>query len=300
VLVLTGPKQPITGIVFSPDGKRLAARTPEPGMFWPKLTAPPAHVFDGLASHGVGNVEFLSGTHLIVGSQILRAYPVGWTKSERCPVRFYPRAYFSCSPTERIVVVRHANEARWSAWHIDKSAKWTQLWDLPSGAMVKPIFAPDGSVVYQLVHVRAREPRAPITNAVEAVDPRTGKLVSTVTLTGTYGDNSVISPDSNFLATCCDRTIAVVEMGSVWQEKLRITNTTKKHFTGIAFHPSGKYLAATSNDETVKLYDTTTWEVAHTFAWDIGKMRSVAFSRDGTLAAAGSDKGQIVVWDVDV
>ena len=79
-----------------------------------------------------------------------------------------------------------------------------------------------------------------------------------------------------------------------------VTNNGKKHFTGIAFHPSGRFLAATSNDETVKFYDTLTWEVARTFTWDIGGIRSVAFSRDGTLAAAGSDKGKVVVWDVDL
>ena len=79
-----------------------------------------------------------------------------------------------------------------------------------------------------------------------------------------------------------------------------VTNDSTQHFTGIAFHPSGRYLAATSNDATVKLYDTTTWEVARTFTWDIGRMRSIAFSPDGTLAAAGSDKGKIVVWDVDL
>ena len=78
------------------------------------------------------------------------------------------------------------------------------------------------------------------------------------------------------------------------------SNDGPKHFTGIAFHPSGKYLAATSNDETVKLYDTATWEVARTFIWNIGRMRSVAFSPDGALAAAGSDKGKVVVWDVDL
>ena len=79
-----------------------------------------------------------------------------------------------------------------------------------------------------------------------------------------------------------------------------IPSDNRKQFTGIAFHPSGRYLAATSNDKTVKLYDTTSWEVARTFTWDIGRMRSIAFSPDGTLAAAGSDSGKVVVWDVDV
>jgi WD40 repeat protein len=103
---------------------------------------------------------------------------------------------------------------------------------------------------------------------------------------------------------------AVIVMDGIW---LRIhsidnlaapprvlKNDNKKHFTGVAFHPSGRYLAATSNDATVKLYDTTTWEVARTFTWDIGRMRSIAFSPDGALAAAGSDTGKVVVWDVDL
>lgn len=79
-----------------------------------------------------------------------------------------------------------------------------------------------------------------------------------------------------------------------------LRNDGRLHFTAVAFHPSGRYLAATSNDATVKLYDTANWQLAKTFTWDIGKMRSVAFSPDGTLAAAGSDTGKVVVWDLDI
>ena len=61
-----------------------------------------------------------------------------------------------------------------------------------------------------------------------------------------------------------------------------------------------EYLAATSNDKTVKFYDTTTWELARTFTWAIGRVRSICFNPDGTLAAAGSDTGKVVVWDVDL
>ena len=49
----------------------------------------------------------------------------------------------------------------------------------------------------------------------------------------------------------------------------------------------------------MKLYDTASGALARTFTWDIGRMRSVAFSPDGLLAAAGSDTGKVVVWDVD-
>src|SRR5205823_1500020 len=102
------------------------------------------------------------------------------------------------------------------------------------------------------------------------------------------------------LVTRTNRRVYVFDLANPTTPPRELKNDNRKHFTGIAFHPSGRYLAATSNDETVKLYDTTTWDVARTFTWDIGKMRSVCFSPDGTLAAAGSDKGKVVVWDVDV
>lgn len=76
-------------------------------------------------------------------------------------------------------------------------------------------------------------------------------------------------------------------------------NTSLKHFTSAAFSPDGRWLATTSNDALVTLWDTTSWEPARQLAWDIGRLRSVAFSPDGTLCAAGSDAGQVVVWDFD-
>lgn len=80
----------------------------------------------------------------------------------------------------------------------------------------------------------------------------------------------------------------------------QIRNDGRKHFTGVAFYPGGRFFAATSNDTTVKLFDATSLEVVRTFTWDIGRLRSVAFSPDGALAAAGSDSGKVVVWDVDL
>src|SRR5262249_35088267 len=41
---------------------------------------------------------------------------------------------------------------------------------------------------------------------------------------------------------------------------------SRSHITGLAFHPSGRYVAATSNDATVRLCDRDAgWSIARTF-----------------------------------
>jgi WD40 repeat protein len=131
--------------------------------------------------------------------------------------------------------------------------------------------------------------RNPITRAIEEKVPVPGQSV----------DQLAISPDGSALIVSHTSSLLVWNADSLSAKPKRI-RSGKHGITGVAFHPSGRYLAATSNDQTVKLYDTQSWELAKTYTWDIGRMRSIAFSPDGTLAAAGSDTGKVVVWDVDL
>ena len=39
-----------------------------------------------------------------------------------------------------------------------------------------------------------------------------------------------------------------------------IRNDSRKDFTAIAFHPSGRHLYVASNDATVHVFETATWE----------------------------------------
>lgn len=92
---------------------------------------------------------------------------------------------------------------------------------------------------------------------------------------------------------------SVPEAGSLSPPRF-IRNDTRKHFTAMAYHPSGRHLYATSNDTTVHVFDTETWARATRFTWRLGRLRAVTISPDGTLAAAGTKTGQVVIWDVDV
>jgi WD40 repeat protein len=89
----------------------------------------------------------------------------------------------------------------------------------------------------------------------------------------------------------------------VWRpgEKPRkVRAGTKSFFRGVAYHPSGEYLLAANNDASVRVFDTDSWTVVKQYQWGIGQLSAVAVSPDGSLAAAGGEKGQVVVWDLDL
>jgi hypothetical protein len=128
----------------------------------------------------------------------------------------------------------------------------------------------------------------------------TGAVTGRVPIPGRTVDQLLFSPGGEWLVARAGRSLLAWDARDLSRKPVRVTNTGPRHFLAAAFHPSGRFLAATDNEATVKLYDTAGWSLSKTYSWNVGKLRSVAFSPDGTLAAAGSDTGRIVVWDVDL
>ena len=86
---------------------------------------------------------------------------------------------------------------------------------------------------------------------------------------------------------------------ATWSKPTRVPGLNRK-ITAMAFHPTRPILATIQSGQTlVKFLDATTGKPVSKFQWKLGEMRSVCFSPDGTLAAAGAANGKIVVWDVD-
>lgn len=71
-----------------------------------------------------------------------------------------------------------------------------------------------------------------------------------------------------------------------------------KTVKAVGFLPDGNVLTA-GFDGTARVWDSNTGAELRSFDWGIGKVRVAAVSPDGTVCAAGSDDGHIVVWDVD-
>ncbi|HEY1186758.1 MAG TPA: WD40 repeat domain-containing protein [Gemmata sp.] len=298
-----GHKERIESLAFSPDGGSLVT---------PSATG--VHIWRGFASGarparlpGHGAPRLAQFTHdgrwlFVTSSTVTRIDPTGsgfvdWD----VPVRFY--TFFDVSPVAGLIVINQnlvagPNTSRLSCWRIDDPSPAGKVWErnLPFAFYNRPRFLPDGTRFVRLEGGWVRE-RHRAEYATVIYSTATGEPVHTSAPHASHSSDVSVSPDGRWFVGLDTNRVHLWPLGP--GEVGQIKNDGRRHFTSAAFHPSGRYLAVTSNDATVKLFDTTNWELARTFTWNIGRMRSVAFSPDGALAAAGSDKGQVIVWDVD-
>ena len=107
----------------------------------------------------------------------------------------------------------------------------------------------------------------------------------------------MISPSSEYLAlTKEDGTLEVWQINS---EK-PLARLSSKNSSGVmAFHPSDDLLAIGDNEGLVTIFDYSTgqevvWEQAH-----LGKITSMAFTKDGQSLITESYKTTSIIWDVD-
>jgi WD40 repeat protein len=105
------------------------------------------------------------------------------------------------------------------------------------------------------------------------------------------------SPDGRLLAAGCDDR--AVRIWDVHERKL--VRTYRKHqgdVFAVAFHPTENLVASGSHSgDAVRLWDPKTGEDVQALPWS-ADVRSVAFSADGKLLAAGSYEGAVRVWDL--
>lgn len=320
MIELTGRKGDVAHLAFSPDGRVVAASGGGRQLeLWDVATANLWGRHTGMG-FGDGPVHFHPTKPLCFASY-LHGVPEIDTATKKARMLLVQDKGINVFWTAALLAdgsgfVCHCNgnfHARGVLWRLKWSAKkmLTVVWTAPLGATPNRTrrghqprlmrAAPDGKVFVSLDANEGEGPWSPgeaTRLAVRSVAD--GKLVAAAPLPPHTSLALAVAPDSKSFVTCQGNALSVWNAADLAAKPRVVRSDNKAHLTAVAYHPSGRYLAATSNDATVRLFDTATWTVAKSFTWNIGRMRSVAFSPDGTLAAAGSDAGKVVVWDVDV
>lgn len=293
----------VMALGFSPDGRQLVVAHQRHGVFACDLAAsgPPARI--GAWGRIRANDVRFSG-HGTTALWLHTGRSGGFHFEKQSPVTLG----FTLEPTltgfditadgTRLATAAGPyTDSRLTVWRPDPQNGWEPVWWKANGrAWGNVRLSPDGERVAHLTP----SPRRPYQymHSLIVRDAATGEEVGAGRYPYSYITPVVFHPHGSQIVCAHETRILVWSVPKLDGPKA-VANDSRYHFTGAAYDPTGRFLFTTSNDTTVVVWDTETWERARRFTWQIGRLRAVAVSADGAQAAAGSEKGEVVVWDVD-
>jgi hypothetical protein len=173
---------------------------------------------------------------------------------------------------------------------------------LPTGVLGLAA-VPDGSRLFA----------ACMDGAVYAVDPATGEVSAFPDRHGSFASGCVLLPNGETLISAgydgwlhwhdvatknCFRRVRAHSFWS-WQLALAPDGRRVATVTGQYLAGGEKYEPASVTEPTVKVYDTHSGDLVHTFEHG-PPVLSAAFSPDGRHVAAANMMGEVRVWDLDI
>ena len=314
---LTTAEGEVLGLAFSPDGSALAAAVMDRGVYLFNLGSggPPVRLHDEGPAERSANLFFSPHgrrVHWLGGNGWL-SYDRDERKTEVHGLDSIGRLlWFARTPDGRLFTRHRFPDDAVIGWRPDPDDGWIKTWKV--NTLDLSIDGHNQALCHTgerfLIVGRAADRTASGSARWWEKNPyklflhstRDGRVEATGTFPYDRVDRLAFSPDGSQLVAAHQITLLVWSVPGLGEPRL-IRNParkpTRKHFTAIAFDPSGRHLFASNNDGSVHVFDTATWRSVGRLAWRIGPLRAVAVSPDGTLAAAGSKHGEIVVWDLD-
>lgn len=297
MLAFRAHKQAVSGLAFAPDGRHFATsargehvalwdlagptRVREfPGDFEPPVAFSPDGRFLARGGLNFALWELETGTQVVSGL------------ANEGSIAFAP---------DGAEVAVFAPLSRWELPPDAEPRELRKIWGTARGVhrswQLAMAYSPDGELIVTSFLVRVGERDE---SRLLFWDRRTARLRRELTPAVSQSPPFKIaySPDGTVIAGLFHAFIGVFDAAT--GATVTTLKPTKKHFRGLAFTPDAKRLIAVNHDTQVRVYDTATWTEATGYGWDIGRLTAVAVAPDGFRAAAGSDKGQVVMWDLEV
>ncbi|MGE5138792.1 MAG: BTAD domain-containing putative transcriptional regulator, partial [Rudaea sp.] len=298
LLTFSGHMDGVLGIAWSPDGKRLAtASADDTAKIWDAGTGAQVTSFTSHMNVVQGIAFSPDGTRVATSSYdgTAREWDAG-TGKELFALRGHTKAVYGIafSPDgARLVTASDDHTAR--VWDAGPDKELVAL-SGHKGNVFDVAISPDGS----------RLATAGFDKTARVWDVLSGRLL--LTLSGHTGQVLAVaySPDGKRLATASNDVTAKVWDAATGQELLTLAGHTKAvgsgPFTGlldVQFSPDGTRIATAGADGTARIWDALTGQLLRTLPGQGVRLNAVAYSRDGTRLATGSDEWDDAarVWD---
>nr|WP_169730382.1 pentapeptide repeat-containing protein [Amycolatopsis alba] len=274
----------VRGVVFSPDGARLAAASSDGTvLIWDVSTGENLHTLtagDGLLR---GVVFSPDGARLAAagtdGTVLIWDVSTG-ENLHTLTAHAGPVHDVVFSPDGRRLAAAGRHAAR--------------IWDVSTGETLHTFTAHAGPVRGVVFSPDGRRLAAAGGRTVVIWDVSTGETLHTFTAHAGPVRGVVFSPDGTRLAAAGDGTVLIWDVST--GETLHTFTAHAGPVEGVVFSPDGTRLAA-AGDGTVLIWDVSTGETLHTPTAQDGRVEGVVFSPDGRrLAVAG--RRVVLIWDV--
>jgi WD40 repeat protein len=275
VLAFPGHTKGVTGLDFSPDGKRLATASSDGVKVWDAATGKQLLSLGIQPKEEPWRVAFdPQGDRLATLSQ------TGW--------KVLTLRVWHTPPTEE-----GQKTTPEFSYPFQAGASGPGLWNLPGLA-----FSPDGMRLAcgrdHAVLIWDWSPNCP--------GDKTAPAIVLEGHTRAVRDQA-FSPDGKRLATASDDETVRIWDAATGQELLRFDSPRDgiPGYRGIgclAFSPDGKRLAG-GKAQNLVIWDAATGKELHYLRWHTGTIESLAFSPDGKTLATGADDHEIKLWDLE-
>lgn len=302
MLTLGGREQPIRSLAFAPKASLLAVGDGSQIEIWEITTRAVIARFDVFHRNLADAIMFdRHGKYLLVDDYrdgVMAHKLLGLPALKVSASEPWSSSRFVLSPTRDQCVYVH-NHRHYRSIRMPEASEPVPEWEVPAHSHITQlVFMQTGC---RFISIEDGAGSSYLSARLTVRSAVTGNIVAETT-TPIPGTSAVaVHPTGEWVVIASGRWLFVCDttnLGAVGWKQVAIDPV--REITAVAFHPSGRYLGVTNRHTMVRFYDTATWTVAKTYAWNIGNVRPLAFSADGLLAAAGSSTGKVVVWDVDV
>ncbi len=279
--ILSGHKESVLTLSFSPDGKNLATGSSDrtvklwqPDIRLLKTFKNPDRVTYSVSFNPRGDILAVSSrqpTVQLINFNLEKLQTLKGHQDLINSTRFSP---------DGETIATGSKDKTIKLWNLNGELLKTLVGHQDSVSAVR--FSPDGQIIASASWDR--------TLKLWDLD---GKLLQNIIAHDEWIYGLNFSPDGQIIATASkDKTV------KLWNLKGELLATLTGHIhdvNSVAFSPDGQTIATASDDTTVKLWrlDGT---LIHTLEGHSNKVLSVNFSRDGQIIASASDDKTIKLW----